>query len=112
MSWRPTPATPALELLAANPDVTLLFTDIVMPGGVNGADLAKKALEIRPGLKVLFTSGYTENAIDHDGRLDPGIELLSKPYSRDQLATRLRRSCNDRRCGPTANCKRTPRHSP
>lgn len=82
---------PALELLAAYPDVTLLFTDIVMPGALNGAEFARKALEIRPNLRVLFTSGYTEDAITHDGRLDPGVELLSKPYSREQLATTLRR---------------------
>jgi PAS domain S-box-containing protein len=82
---------PALELLAAYPDVALLFTDIVMPGALNGAEFAKKALEIRPGLRVLFTSGYTEDAITHDGRLDPGVDLLSKPYSREQLATTLRR---------------------
>lgn len=80
----------AIELLKANSDISLLFTDVVMPGGMTGADLAKKALKIRPGLRVLFTSGYSENAIAHDGHLDPGIELLSKPYSRDQLATRLR----------------------
>jgi signal transduction histidine kinase/FixJ family two-component response regulator len=86
-----TAATPAMELLAANPDVTLLFTDIVMPGGVNGADLAKMAQGLRPDLKVLFTSGYTENAIEYDGRVDPGIELLGKPYSRDRLATSLRK---------------------
>ena len=86
-----TAGTPAMELLAANPDVTLLFTDIVMPGGVNGADLAKKAQDLRPDLKVLFTTGYTENAIEDDGRLDSGIELLGKPYNRDQLATSLRK---------------------
>ena len=54
-----------------------------------GSDLATKALQVRPDLKVLFTSGYSEIAID--GRLDPGIELLSKPYTRDQLAARVRR---------------------
>lgn len=86
-----TAATPAMELLAANPDVTLLFTDIVTPGGVNGADLAKMAQGLRPDLKVLFTSGYTENAIEYEGRVDPGIELLGKPYSRDRLATSLRK---------------------
>jgi PAS domain S-box-containing protein len=85
-------AVEAIGLLEANPDIALLFTDIVMPGGMNGAELAKKAREIRPGLKVLFTSGYTDNAIVHAGRVDPGIELLSKPYSRDQLATRVRRT--------------------
>lgn len=84
-------ATPAMELLAANPDVTLLFTDIVMPGGMNGVDLAKRARVLRPDLKVLFTSGYAENAVETDGRLDPGIDLLSKPYSRDRLAASLRK---------------------
>jgi PAS domain S-box-containing protein len=86
-----TAAGPALALLEANPDVTLLFTDIVMPGGMNGAELAKKAGDLRPDLKVLFTSGYSENAIEDEGRLDPGIELLGKPFSRDQLATSLRK---------------------
>ncbi|QYO75501.1 hybrid sensor histidine kinase/response regulator [Devosia salina] len=86
-----TAATPAMELLAANPDVTLLFTDIVMPGGMNGVDLAKRARVLRPDLKVLFTSGYAENAVETDGRLDPGIDLLSKPYSRDHLAASLRK---------------------
>ncbi|WP_461383192.1 hybrid sensor histidine kinase/response regulator [Devosia indica] len=86
-----TSAAPALELLAANPDITLLFTDIVMPGGMNGVDLAKRARDFRPDLKVLFTSGYAENAVETDGRLDPGIDLLSKPYSRDRLAASLRK---------------------
>ncbi|SDG58523.1 response regulator [Pelagibacterium luteolum] len=80
----------AIELIATHPDISLLFTDVVMPGGMNGAELAKKALEMRPELRVLFTSGYSANAIVHDGRLDTGVELLSKPYSRDQLANRLR----------------------
>ena len=64
------------------------FTDIVMPGGLNGADLVKKAMEIRPGVRLLFTSGYMENALTHHVSLDP--ELLSKPYSRttgDHAAT-------------------------
>lgn len=86
-----TAATPAMELFAANPDVTLLFTDIVMPGGMNGVDLAKRARVLRPDLKVLFTSGYAENAVETDGRLGPGIDLLSKPYSRDRLAASLRK---------------------
>lgn len=78
----------AIDLIQANPEITLLFTDIVIPGGMNGSDLAKKALQLRPDLNVLFTSGYFEIAID--GQLDPGIALLSKPYTRDQLAARLR----------------------
>jgi CheY-like chemotaxis protein len=87
-----TAATPAMELLAANPDITLLFTDIVMPGGMNGVDLAKRAQSLRPDLKVLFTSGYAESAVEKDGRLEPGIDLLAKPYSRDQLAASLRKA--------------------
>ena len=53
-------------------------------------DLADRAAKLRPGLKVLFTSGYTENTIVHNGRLDPGVQLISKPYGREQLAQKLR----------------------
>ncbi len=62
-----------------------------MPGALNGRKLAERAVEIHPKLKVLFTSGYTENAIVHNGRLDPGTELPSKPYDRERLAAKLRR---------------------
>jgi len=81
----------ALAILEKGAKVDLLFTDVVMPGAVSGRQLAERALEIVPGLKVLFTSGYTENAIVHNGRLDPGVELLSKPYGREQLAAKVRR---------------------
>ena len=82
----------ALALLRAHPEIDLLFTDIVMPGGMNGRQLADAAwaLQLQPQLKVLFTSGYTENAIVHQGRLDPGLHLLSKPYRRLELARKLR----------------------
>ena len=80
----------ALELLERSPDVALLFTDVVMPGGMNGRQLADAARRRRPDLKVLFTTGYTENAIVHHGRLDPGIELLGKPFSRAALAAKVR----------------------
>jgi PAS domain S-box-containing protein len=80
----------ALELLERSPDVALLFTDVVMPGGMNGKQLADAARRRRPDLKVLFTTGYTENAIVHHGRLDPGIELLGKPFSRAALAAKVR----------------------
>jgi len=83
-------AAEALVLLDEVDDFALLFTDIVMPGGMNGRDLAMAALVRRPGLRVLYTSGYTENAIVHQGRLDPGVQLLSKPYRRQDLATKLR----------------------
>lgn len=58
---------------------------------MSGAELAGKARELRPDIRVLFTSGYTEDAISHHGRLDPGVNLLSKPYRRDELVRRLRR---------------------
>jgi signal transduction histidine kinase/CheY-like chemotaxis protein len=70
--------------------IDLLFTDVVMPGGLSGPDLARLALEVRPGLKVLYTSGYTENSVVHNGRLDPGVQLLTKPYRRQELARKLR----------------------
>ncbi len=83
-------AAPALDLLQSHPEVDLLFTDVVMPGGMNGADLATAAVKMRPALKLLFTSGYTEDALIHRGRLDPGVHLLSKPYRRRELAAKLR----------------------
>lgn len=80
----------ALEALEREPKVDLLFTDVVMPRGVSGRELAELAGRARPGLKVLFTSGYTENAIIHHGRLDEGVRLLSKPYQRGDLARKIR----------------------
>jgi DNA-binding response OmpR family regulator len=61
-----------------------------MPGGVNGRQLAEEAVRRRPGLKVLYTTGYTRNAIVHHGRLDPGIDLITKPYSFQDLAAKVR----------------------
>lgn len=81
----------ALEIIRSRDDIDLLFTDVIMAGGMSGNQLADKALEIRPELKVLYTSGYTENANVHHGRLDPGIELLPKPYYRRDLQHRIRR---------------------
>ncbi|MBQ1203915.1 MAG: CHASE domain-containing protein, partial [Loktanella sp.] len=81
----------AIKILQSADDVDLLFTDIILPGGMNGRALADAALALRPDLKVLFTSGYTEDTVIHHGRLDPQIELLSKPYRRSQLADKLRR---------------------
>jgi PAS domain S-box-containing protein len=68
----------------------VLFTDVIMPGKLNGRLLAEELVRRRPGLKVLFTSGYTENAIIHHGRLDPGVLLLAKPYRKAELARMLR----------------------
>jgi signal transduction histidine kinase len=78
----------ALEIIDAEPDIAILFTDVVMPG-MNGRRLAEAALERRPSLKVLFTTGYTRNAIVHNGMLDPGVVLLSKPFSLEELARKM-----------------------
>ena len=83
-------AAEALAVLAANPGIDLLFTDVVLPGGSNGRLLANTAMRLYPSLRVLFTSGYTEDAMVHHGRLDPGVLLLSKPYRRAELARLLR----------------------
>jgi signal transduction histidine kinase len=80
----------ALRLLEGTQKVDLLFTDIVMPGGMNGRQLAEAALLRRPALKVLFTTGYTRNAIIHHGRLDPGVQMIGKPFSVNALAVKVR----------------------
>jgi PAS domain S-box-containing protein len=80
----------ALALLERRVQVDLLLTDVVLPGGVDGAQLARRAVGQRTGMRVLFMSGYTENAIIHQGRLDPGVELLGKPFSRAGLARAVR----------------------
>jgi len=83
-------AASALSIIESGIAIDVLFTDVVMPGSLRSPELARKAVERQPGIAVLFTSGYTENAIVHGGRLDEGVELLSKPYTRDQLARRIR----------------------
>lgn len=80
----------ALAIIERGERVDLLFTDVIMPGGMNGRQLADSAQRCRPDLKVVFTSGYTENAIVHHGRLDPGVLLLTKPYRKSDLARMLR----------------------
>jgi two-component system NtrC family sensor kinase len=79
-----------LRLLDANPDIRLLFTDVVLPGGMNGRELADEARRRRPDLKVLFTTGYTRNAIIHQGRLDADVDLLTKPFTSEALARKVR----------------------
>lgn len=83
-------AQSALVVIESGVAVDLLFTDVVMPGPLRSPELARKAKERLPQLSILFTSGYTENAIVHGGRLDSGVNLLSKPYSRDVLARKIR----------------------
>ena len=79
----------AFRLLDANPDIKLLFTDVVMPV-MNGARLAAEALRRRPDLRILYTTGYTRNAVVHNGVLDPGVHLIGKPFTVESLAVKLR----------------------
>jgi PAS domain S-box-containing protein len=83
-------AQSALAIVESGVAIDLLFTDVIMPGRLRSPELAVKARQRLPGIAVLFTSGYTENAIVHGGRLDEGLELLSKPYSGDALARKVR----------------------
>jgi PAS domain S-box-containing protein len=80
----------ALEQLAADATINLLFTDVIMPGGMSGPELAQRALELRPDLKVLFTSGYAETAIEGGQSVGLAGNLLSKPYRKEDLARKLR----------------------
>ena len=83
-------ADSALGILKSGLPINMLFTDVVMPGQLRSPELARHAKGLHPNIVVLFTSGYTQNAIVHGGRLDPGVELLSKPYGREQLARKVR----------------------
>jgi len=85
-------AVEALAIVRSEADIDLLFTDVIMPGSMNGPRLVAEALKLRPQLGVLYTSGYTENAIVHHGRLDPGVLLLAKPYRKADLARMLRQA--------------------
>ena len=78
------------DAVAHHAAIDLLFTDVVMPGRLKSPELADKARERLPGIAVLFTSGYAQNAIVHGGRLDPGVELLPKPYTAQALASKVR----------------------
>lgn len=80
----------ALTIIESGIHIDLLFTDVVMPGSLPSPELARRAKTLLPDLAVLFTSGYTQNAIVHGGRLDPGVELLPKPYAREALARKIR----------------------
>ncbi|WP_413061677.1 PAS domain-containing protein [Sphingomonas carotinifaciens] len=83
-------AQSALSVIESGIPIDMLFTDVVMPGTLKSPELARKARERLPDIAVLFTSGYTENSIVHGGRLDKGVELLSKPYTREALARKFR----------------------
>jgi PAS domain S-box-containing protein len=88
-------AAAGLAIIESGARIDLLFTDVVMPGKLQSREMADRAKLLLPDIAVLFTSGYTENSIVHAGRLDDGVSLLSKPYSRDALARRVR-ECIDR----------------
>ncbi len=83
-------AQSALHVVESGIAIDMIFTDVVMPGALKSPELARKARERLPNVAVLFTSGYTENSIVHGGRLDAGVELLSKPYTREALARKVR----------------------
>ncbi len=83
-------AEQALVILSSGAPVDALFTDVVMPGPLSTRELARRAQTLHPGIAVLYTSGYTQNAIVHNGKLDDGVMLISKPYRRDELARKLR----------------------
>jgi CheY-like chemotaxis protein len=91
-----TDAQLGLAVIDSGVPIDLLFTDVVMPGPLRSPELARKARERLPQIAVLFTSGYTDNAIVHGGRLDEGIELLSKPYTREALARKIRHVLGNR----------------
>lgn len=80
----------ALSLIASEPQIKLLFTDVGLPGPFNGRQIADEARKLRSDLKVLFTTGYAQNAIIHQGRLDPGVQLIVKPFNFAGLAAKIR----------------------
>jgi PAS domain S-box-containing protein len=90
-------AASALNVIDSGVRIDMLFTDVVMPGTLKSPELARKARERLPEIAVLFTSGYTENSIVHGGKLDAGVELLSKPYTRDAMARKFRHVLNNQR---------------
>ncbi|AYD05209.1 PAS domain-containing protein [Neorhizobium sp. NCHU2750] len=90
-------AQAGLTVVESGIPIDVVFTDVVMPGPLKSREMARRAKERLPNLIILFTSGYTENSIVHGGRLDAGVELLSKPYTREALARRLRHLINNQK---------------
>jgi CheY-like chemotaxis protein len=83
-------AREALDMIAAGRAFDLLFTDVILGSGFNGPALADEILRLRPGVKVLYTSGYTKDAMATHGRIDPGVALIHKPYRKIELARKIR----------------------
>jgi two-component system NtrC family sensor kinase len=81
----------ALQMIDGTPSIQLVLTDVVLPGGMNGRELTDKVRRRRPAVKILYMTGYTRNAIIHHGRLDPDIDLLTKPFTADALTRKVRR---------------------
>ncbi|MGE0151695.1 MAG: CHASE3 domain-containing protein [Reyranellaceae bacterium] len=101
-------AEAALAIVASGAAIDVLFTDVVMPGSVKTRDLVRQAQTRLPRMAVLYTSGYTENAIIHDGRLDEDVLLISKPYRREELARKLRTALDHARRSAAAEGMQTP----
>jgi CheY-like chemotaxis protein len=80
----------ALRILESKEAIDLLLTDVVLPGAMTGRELADAAQKLRPELKLLFSSGYTQSSIDHQGKLDRGVQFLPKPFRRAELAAKVR----------------------
>ena len=95
-------AQSALAIVESGVAIDLLFTDVVMPGTLTSPELARRARDRLPNVAVLFTSGYTDNAIVHGGKLDEGVDLLSKPYSREAMARKIRQVLRNQPRGPVA----------
>jgi CheY-like chemotaxis protein len=96
----------ALSVLRQTPvgDIDLLFSDVVLPGGMDGQQLAQQAVVLHPSLKVLFATGYARDVIVHHGRLDPGVQLITKPFAYDDLAARIRSVLDGQDPPRHANC--------
>jgi PAS domain S-box-containing protein len=98
-------AAEAIAIAESSATFDLLFTDVIVSGAMNGRQLADEVAKRRPGIKVLFTSGYTENAIVHHGRLDPGVLLLAKPYRNAELARMIRKALTGADAGPKSRAR-------
>jgi CheY-like chemotaxis protein len=85
----------ALALLRQTEDIALLVTDVMLSGAMNGKRVALEAEALRPGIKILYMSGYSENAIVHHGRLDQGVHFIQKPFRKQDMAQKVRQVLSD-----------------